>query len=111
MADAIAVIGAEPADHDHQMAHGPEGGWIMVSGALGLAAMCSDVLLAGARWLPSPRGRLLIRCGIALRRWGGDDEEGEVFACLCVDGHGQANAPGIDHASHGGSAQAEPGRE
>src|SRR5215467_11795562 len=28
--DAIAVIGAEPADHDHQMAHGFEGGWIMV---------------------------------------------------------------------------------
>src|SRR5215471_9069790 len=23
--DAIAVIGAEPADHDHQMAHGSEG--------------------------------------------------------------------------------------
>src|SRR5215831_242583 len=33
--DAITVIGAEPADHDHQMAHGSEGGWIMVSGALG----------------------------------------------------------------------------
>ena len=33
--DAIAVIGAEPADHDHQMAHGSEGGWIMVSGAFG----------------------------------------------------------------------------
>lgn len=47
----------------------------------------------------------------AWRRWGGDDEEGEVFAGLRVDGHGQADAAGIDHASHGGSTQAEPGRE
>jgi len=33
--DAIGVIGAEPADHDHQMAHWSEAGWIMVSGEPG----------------------------------------------------------------------------
>ena len=35
--------------------------------------------------------------------------ECEVFACFRVDGPGKAGAPGIDHASHGGPAQAEPG--
>ena len=36
-----------------------------------------------------------------------NDEEGEVFAYPRVDGHRQADAPGIDHASDGGSTQAE----
>jgi hypothetical protein len=57
------------------------------------------------------RLHLLIRGRVAWRRWGGDDEEGEVFACLRADGHGQADAPGIDHAFHGGPVQAESGRE
>jgi len=38
-------------------------------------------------------------------------KESEVFACLRVDGYGQADTPRIDHASHSGSTQAEPGRE
>ena len=42
---------------------------------------------------------------------GAQDEEGEVLSGLRVDGHGQADAVGVDHAPHGGSAQAEPGCE
>lgn len=70
------------------------------------ASRCAEADASPVLWLG-----LLIRCCFAWRRWGGDDEEGEVFAGLRVDGHGQADAAGMDHASRGGSIQAEPGRE
>jgi hypothetical protein len=74
--------------------------------ALPPASRCAEVDASPVLWLG-----LLIRCCFAWRRWGGDDEEGEVFAGLRVDGHGQADAAGMDHASRRGSIQAEPGRE
>ena len=70
------------------------------------ASRCAEADASPVLWLG-----LLIRCCFAWRRWGVMTKRvtfSRAFASMAM---GQADAAGMDHASRGGSIQAEPGRE